>query len=65
MESETVTAGVEFGCLLLNGHQLTGGPREMLRPGLHVRVTSRPEPRVMTIAQQGMPFVVTRAEPLS
>lgn len=65
VESGTVTAGVEFGCLLLNGYQLIGGPREMLQPGVQVRVTGRPEPRMMTIAQQGTPFVVTGAEPLS
>jgi hypothetical protein len=55
---------VEAGCLLLRGHQLIGGPRDVLRPGARVRVTGRPAPRLRTTAQQGTPFLVDRAEPL-
>ncbi len=61
----TVTAGVELGCLMLAGYQLVGGPRELLRPGATVRVTGHPEPDMITFAQQGVPFVVTTAEPLN
>ena len=61
----TVTAGVELGCLMLAGYQLVGGPRELLRPGATVRVTGRPAPDMITTAQQGVPFVVTTAEPLN
>lgn len=62
--SGTVMAGVEYGCLMLHGYQLIGGPRELFPPGTRIRVTGRPAPRLMTTAQQGTPFVVTSAEPL-
>lgn len=60
----TVTAGVEYGCRLLNGYQLVGGPRELFPPGTRIRVTGHPDPHLMTTAQQGTPFVVRTAEPL-
>jgi hypothetical protein len=63
--SGTVTAGVEYGCLMLDDYQLVGGPRELFPPGTRVRVTGRPEPRMMTTAQQGTPFVVTGVELLT
>ena len=62
--SGTVTAGVEYGCLLLDRYQLVGGPRELLTPGTRVRVTGRPDPTLRTTAQQGTPFVVSAVEPL-
>lgn len=58
----TVSAGVEYGCLLLGRYQLIGGPRDVLRPGARVKVVGRPQPRMITTAQQGTPFVVTAAE---
>ena len=60
----TITSGVEYGCLMLNGFQLIGGPRELLRPGTRVRVSGRPAPDMLTTAQQGVPFVVAAAQPL-
>jgi hypothetical protein len=60
----TVTAGVEFGCRMLGRYQLVGGPRDLLVPGALVRVTGRPDPTMITTAQQGTPFVVSAAEPL-
>ncbi|MGH8775979.1 MAG: hypothetical protein ACRDWI_12675 [Jiangellaceae bacterium] len=57
------TEGVESGCLLLSGHLLLGGPRDLLASGQRVRVTGRVEPNVMSTCQQGIPFVVDSAEP--
>jgi hypothetical protein len=57
-----VTDGVEAGCLLLAGYQLTGGPQDVLKSGRPVRVTGHPQPNMMSYCQQGIPFVVERAE---
>ena len=59
----TVTNGVEAGCLLLSGYQLMGGPRDVLKSGKPVRVTGHPQPDLASYCQQGIPFVVERAEP--
>ena len=55
--------GVEGGSLLLGGYLLVGGPREVLAGGGAVRVTGRPRPGMLTVWQQGTPFVVETAEP--
>jgi hypothetical protein len=54
---------VEAGGLLLDGYLLLGGPRELLGEGRPVRVTGRVQPDLLTIWQQGIPFVVESAEP--
>jgi len=58
----TVEAGVEPNCLLLDGHLLLGGPREVLRPGARVSVTGRVQADLMTTCQQGTPFLVDTAK---
>ncbi|GGL90839.1 hypothetical protein GCM10012279_05760 [Micromonospora yangpuensis] len=57
----TVEAGVEPGCLLLDGHQLVGGPRDVLRAGARVTVTGQVQQDLMTTCQQGIPFLVASA----
>ncbi|NYT94203.1 hypothetical protein [Salinispora sp. H7-4] len=57
----TVQAGVEPGCLLLDGYLLVGGPRAVLTPGASVLVTGKIQPDVVTICQQGIPFLVETA----
>lgn len=57
----TVQAGVEPGCLLLDGYLLIGGPREVLTVGASVRVTGKIQPDLMSICQQGIPFMVETA----
>ena len=59
----TVSAGVEHGCLLLDGHLLVGGDRGVIRAGARVTVTGRVVPDLVTTCQQGVPFVVTSARP--
>ncbi|TDC83021.1 hypothetical protein E1193_10175 [Micromonospora sp. KC606] len=59
--SGTVTAGVEPGCLMLDGFQLLGGPRDVLTPGAKVTVTGKPQPDLLTTCQQGTPFTVESA----
>jgi hypothetical protein len=54
---------VEAGGLLLDGYLLIGGPRALLAEGRPVRVTGRVQPDLLTIWQQGTPFVVETAEP--
>lgn len=56
-----VQPGVEPGALLLNGYLLIGGERGLLLAG-PVRVTGRPQPDMLTTAQQGTPFVVDEVE---
>jgi len=58
-----VQPGVEAGCLLLQEYQLVGGPRELFGAGGPVRVTGRVQPDLLTIWQQGTPFMVDAAEP--
>ncbi|MFJ6195207.1 hypothetical protein [Micromonospora sp. NPDC092111] len=57
----TVESGVEPGCLLLDGHQLIGGPRDVLAVGARVSVTGRAQPDLVSTCQQGIPFVVESA----
>ncbi|MCX4474350.1 hypothetical protein OOK41_29260 [Micromonospora sp. NBC_01655] len=57
----TVEAGVEPGCRLLDGHQLVGGPADVLTPGTKVTVTGQAKPDMITTCQQGIPFVVESA----
>ena len=59
----TPEPAVEAGGLLLDGYLLVGGPRELLGGGRRVRVTGRVQPDLLTIWQQGTPFVVESAEP--
>ena len=58
-----VQPGVEAGSLLLGGYLLLGGPRDVLAGGGTLRVTGRPQPHMLTTAQQGTPFVVETVEP--
>ncbi len=57
-----IEAGVEPGCLLLDGYLLLGGPREVLTAGATVTVTGRPAPGMLTTCQQGTPFQVESAK---
>ncbi|MEU7958433.1 hypothetical protein [Micromonospora humida] len=57
----TVEAGVEPGCVLLDGHQLVGGPKDVLVAGARVTVTGRAQPDLMSTCQQGVPFLVESA----
>jgi hypothetical protein len=59
----TPEPAVEAGGLLLDGYLLVGGPRDLLGGGRRVRVTGRVQPGLLTIWQQGTPFVVESAEP--
>jgi hypothetical protein len=59
----TPEPAVEAGGLLLDGYLLVGGPRDLLGEGRRVRVTGRVQPDLLTIWQQGTPFVVESAEP--
>ncbi|MDM4722499.1 hypothetical protein QTQ03_23980 [Micromonospora sp. WMMA1363] len=59
--SGRVEAGVEPGCLLLDGHLLVGGPRDVLTAGATVTVTGKIEPDMVTTCQQGIPFLVETA----
>ncbi|TCB99844.1 hypothetical protein E0H26_04680 [Micromonospora zingiberis] len=56
-----IEAGVEPGCLLLNGYLLLGGPDDVLTAGATVTVTGRPAPGMLTTCQQGTPFQVASA----
>lgn len=58
----TVEAGVESGCLLIDGYLLVGAPTEV-RAGTAWTVTGRVDRSVMTTCQQGVPVVVESAEP--
>jgi hypothetical protein len=58
-----VTAGVEPGCLLLDGYLLVGGDPTVVRTGARVRVTGRVESDLLTTCQQGTPFRVSAAAP--
>ncbi len=57
----TVQAGVESGCLLLDGYLLVGGPRAVLVPGASVLVTGKIQSDLVTTCQQGVPFLVETA----
>lgn len=59
----TVTAGVEHGCLLLDQYLLVGGDPAVIRAGARLVVTGRVVPDLVTTCQQGIPLVVTSAEP--
>lgn len=62
-----VEAGVETGCLLLEGHLLLGGESddgELLQVGRNVQVTGHVEKNMMSTCQQGIPFRVETVEPL-
>jgi hypothetical protein len=63
----TVAAGVEPGCLLLEGEAggsflLVGGERAQLRPGRRVAVTGRVDRSLLSTCQQGEPLVVASIE---
>ncbi|QOC93651.1 hypothetical protein [Micromonospora craniellae] len=57
-----IEAGVEAGCLLLDGYLLVGGARDVLSAGASVIVTGRPNATLMTTCQQGIPFEVATAK---
>ena len=61
----TVAAGVEQGCLILQGAAATHllifddpAMRSEAKEGVRVTVVGRPEPGMMTTCQQGIPFIV-------
>jgi hypothetical protein len=63
----TVAAGVEPGCLLLEGEAggsflLVGGERAELQPGRRVAVTGRVDRSLLSTCQQGEPLVVASIE---
>lgn len=58
----TVSAGVEPGCLVLDGHLLVFDDpalKSKAEPGAQVTVSGRADPGLMTTCQQGTPFLVT------
>jgi hypothetical protein len=59
----TVTAGVEGGCLLLDGYLLLNPNPRVVREGARVRVTGYVRTDVVTTCQQGTPFMIETAEP--
>jgi hypothetical protein len=64
----SVVEGVENGCLLLDAggdgsYLLVGGPREVMHPGAALVVTGHLDPDMVTTCQQGIPLVVTDAQP--
>jgi hypothetical protein len=65
----TVTAGVEPGCLMLNGSKgpylliVTGDMTKTVKVGTSVSVTGQAKPGMITTCQQGTPFVVTKVNP--
>jgi hypothetical protein len=58
-----VEAGVETGCLLLEGYLLLDGNPAVIQPGRRVRVTGRVNRDIVSYCQQGTPLMVTSAEP--
>ena len=58
----TPEAGVEAGCLLLDGYLLVGGPRELLAGGQQLTITGTQDPTLMGICQQGTPLKVDSAQ---
>lgn len=58
----TPEAGVEAGCLVLNGYLLLGGPRDRLTGGRPVTVVGRPDPTLRSFCQQGVPLIVESVE---
>ncbi len=61
----TVTAGVEHGCLLLDGYLLVGGDPTVIHAGAQITVTGRVVPDLVTTCQQGTPLVVLSARPVT
>jgi hypothetical protein len=58
-----VQPGVEAGCYVLSAsdgtsYLLLGGDRAVIAGGGSLRVVGRPQPGLVTICQQGTPFVV-------
>ncbi|WP_433828854.1 hypothetical protein ACQP2E_05950 [Actinoplanes sp. CA-015351] len=57
-----ITAGVEPGCLLLDGHLLVfsdAAQKGSVKAGDQITVTGKSEPDLMTTCQQGEPFKVS------
>jgi hypothetical protein len=70
--SGTVEAGVEPGCLVLNGsgkdHLLLFDEQSLkaqAKVGSSITVTGRAEPTQLTTCQQGIPFIVSSVRPTS
>jgi hypothetical protein len=59
----TVTAGVEGGCLLLDGYLLLNPNPRVVRDGARVMVTGDVREDMVTTCQQGTPFMIRTAEP--
>jgi hypothetical protein len=58
----TITAGVEPGCLLLDGHLLIVSDPKLksaAKAGATVTVTGQVQPGMMSTCQQGTPLIVT------
>jgi hypothetical protein len=60
----TIQPGVEPGCLILSTDkgvfQLVGPPTAGLKAGMSVEVSGAPDKTIVTICQQGTPFVVAK-----
>ncbi|MEV4537300.1 hypothetical protein AB0J82_26320 [Asanoa sp. NPDC049518] len=60
----TVTAGVEPGCLLLEGYLLTNAPTSLVYEGVRVKATLEVRSDLVTTCQQGTPATITSAQRL-
>lgn len=58
-----VEAGVEAGCLLLDGWLLINGDPAVIQAGRRVRVTGRAATDIASYCQQGTPLIVSSAQP--
>jgi hypothetical protein len=59
----TVVAGVEEGCLLLDGYLLLNPPTGVVKAGARVRVTGQIRTDLVSTCQQGIPLLVESARP--
>ncbi|WP_179266115.1 hypothetical protein [Asanoa hainanensis] len=60
----TVTAGVESGCLLLEGYLLVNAPTSLVYEGVRVKATLEVRPDLVSTCQQGTPAMITSAQRL-
>ena len=60
----TVTAGVEPGCLLLEGYLLVNAPTSLVYEGVRVKVTLEVRGDLVTTCMQGTPATITSAQRL-
>ncbi|GIF73715.1 hypothetical protein Asi02nite_32330 [Asanoa siamensis] len=60
----TVTAGVEPGCLLLDGYLLVNAPTSLVYEGVRVKATLEVRTDLVTTCMQGTPAMITSAQRL-